>query len=143
MNLLVILSHPPYDGTDVVWNAILLIDTALIEGHKVYIFVMNDAVDVARKDSKPEGAEFDLTSMLIESIKRGAEVKICTTCVHCCGISKGDVIREAKLAGMSDLVKWIEEAALKRAQCYSCGQKRTPSFCSLVVMVNLRFAQAR
>ncbi len=110
MKLLVVLSHPPYDGTDVVWNAIRLIDTALVEGHNVYIFVMNDAVDVVRKGSKPEGAEFDLTGMLIESIKRGAEVKICTTCVNRCGIAKGDVIKEAELSGMSDLVRWIEEA---------------------------------
>lgn len=110
MKLLVILSHPPYDGTDVIWNAIRLIDTALIEGNNVYVFVMNDAVDVVRKDSKPESAEFDLTEMLIESIKRGAEAKICTTCVNRCGIRKGEVIREAKLAGMSDLVKWIAEA---------------------------------
>lgn len=110
MKLLVVLSHSPYDGTDVIWNAIRLIDTALIEGHNVYVFVMNDAVDVVRKGSKPEGAEFDLTGMLIESIKRGAQVKICTTCVNRCGISRGEVIGEAKLAGMSDLVRWLAES---------------------------------
>jgi uncharacterized protein involved in oxidation of intracellular sulfur len=110
MKLLVILSHPPYDGTDVIWNAIRLIDTALVEKHNVFVFVMNDAVDTVRKDSKPESAEFDLGEMLIESIKRGAHVKICTTCVNRCGISKGEIIPEAKLSGMSDLVKWIAEA---------------------------------
>lgn len=110
MKLLVLLSHPPYDGTDVLWNAIRLIDTALVERHNVFIFVMNDAVDVVRNGSKPEGAEFDLTGLLVESIKRGADVKICTTCVNRCGIRKGEVIREAKLAGMSDLVQWIDEA---------------------------------
>jgi len=110
MKLLVILSSRPYDGTDVIWNAIRLIDTALVEGHRVNVFVMNDAVDVVRGDSNPEGAEFDLTNMLIESTKRGSKVKICTTCVNRCGIKKGEIISEAKLAGMSDLVKWIEEA---------------------------------
>jgi len=37
MKLLVVLSHPPYDGTDVIWNAILLIDTAI----KVLCFSFN------------------------------------------------------------------------------------------------------
>jgi len=110
MKLLVVLSHPPYDGTDVIWNAIRLIDTAIVEGHNVRVFVMNDAVDIVRVDSRPEGAEFDLTQMFKESIKRGAEVKICTTCVNRCGIKKGEVIKETKLTGMSDLVKWIEDS---------------------------------
>lgn len=71
---------------------------------------MNNAVDMMRKRSKPEGVEFDLTDMLIESIKRGVEGKILTTCANRCGIRKGEVIKEAKLAGMGDLVKWIPEA---------------------------------
>lgn len=68
---------------------------------------MNDGVDLARPAARPAGSEFDLTAMLGETINRGAEVRLCKTCLTRCGIGSGDTIPEARIAGMKDLVEWI------------------------------------
>ncbi len=107
MRLLLILSHAPYDGTDVAWNALRLAGTALERGHAVRMFLMNDAVDAVRRP--PEGVEFDLAAMVRDLITRGAAAKLCQTCLQRCGVGDGEnIVRDAEVAGMGDLVEWLE-----------------------------------
>ena len=56
MRLLLVINRAPYDGTDVVWNALRLAATALAEGMQVWLFLINDGVDLAREGVTPEGA---------------------------------------------------------------------------------------
>jgi len=49
MKLLLVLNRPPYDGTDVTWNALRLAAQALDRGMSVRLFLMNEAVDFARQ----------------------------------------------------------------------------------------------
>lgn len=110
MKLLLILSQKPYDGSDVTWNALRMADTALGMGHSVNIFVMNDAVDITKTGSKPEGFEFDLGAILQDVEKKGAQIKLCTTCINRCGIAKGQLLNANWPGGMKDLVQWTAES---------------------------------
>jgi uncharacterized protein involved in oxidation of intracellular sulfur len=110
MKTLLILSHKAYDGGDVAWNALRLADTLIGAGHSVRIFLINDAIDASRKQAKPEKAEFDLGQMLLDLEKKGAEIKLCTTCINRCGIGKGDVISQSWPATMKDLAAWVADS---------------------------------
>lgn len=107
-SVLIVLSHSPYDG-DSTWNALRLAASLLDSGSAVRIFVMNDAIDMVRAGSMPEGSEFDLQAMLRDLLPRGARLKICTTCINRCGIGHGEVIPEAVMATMADLAQWVVE----------------------------------
>jgi uncharacterized protein involved in oxidation of intracellular sulfur len=48
MKLLLIFNRNPYDGTDITWNGLRLASQLLKSGSEVWIFLMNDAVDLAR-----------------------------------------------------------------------------------------------
>ena len=93
-----------------IWNSLRLADTLVAMGKGVRIFVMNDAVDAARKTGTPAGAEFHLGDMLLDLEKRGVEIKLCTTCINRCGIALGDVLSAAWPATMKDLAAWVAEA---------------------------------
>lgn len=87
MNTLIVLNREPYDNTDVTWNALRLAGKLLENGHAVRLFLMNDAVDLARDVCRPpEGYDQDLSGMLKELIGRGAAVKVCGTCMARCGL---------------------------------------------------------
>ena len=107
---LVILGNPPYDGSDVAWNALRLADTATDRGHDVRLFLINDGVDVARP--APEGSEFKLNEMVSELIKRGVSVLLCGTCMNRCGLSDADTdaVDGAERGSMDALVTWIEDS---------------------------------
>ncbi len=110
MFLLLVVNRAPYDGTDVAWNALRLAGTALDSGLSVRLFLMNDGVDLARLGEAPPEAEFDLQGMLRDLMKRGAAVKLCQTCLNRCGIGRGEVMPQAQVAGMQDLLEWIQDS---------------------------------
>ena len=110
MELLLVINRAPYDGTDVAWNALRLAGTALEAGLTVRLFLMNDAVDLAREGSRPAEAEFDLQEMLRDLMERGAEVRLCQTCLTRCGIGRGEILPGAQVAGMKDLLDWIQHS---------------------------------
>jgi len=111
MTILIIFNRQPYDGTDVNWNGLRLAGKLLEAGQEVRIFLMNDAVDMARDACRPpEGAE-DLSQMLKDLIARGVPVKVCGTCMARCGIYKNHPYFEgAQKSTMPELAQWVVES---------------------------------
>lgn len=110
MRLLILLSEPPYNGRDVAWNALRLADAALAAGSVVHLFLINDGVDVARQRARVEEDSVDLARMLQEAIQKGAQVKLCQTCLDRCGIGKGELVAGTEVADMAALHRWLEDA---------------------------------
>lgn len=112
MKTLLIFNHEPYDGTDVVWNALRLAGKLLDGGSEVRLFLMNDAVDMARDACRPPaGYDQDLTVMLKALIARGATVKVCGTCMARCGIFKNQPYFEgAEQSTMQALAHWVVDS---------------------------------
>ncbi len=109
MSILFILGQNPYDGTDVTWNALRLAKNLLEKGQEIRIFLMNDAVDLARNTcKKPEYYDQDLVLNLKELIKNGVSVEVCGTCMARCGIYKNEPYYEgANKSTMNKLAEWV------------------------------------
>lgn len=107
--ILIIFNREPYDETDVTWNGLRLANKLLENGCEVRIFLMNDAVDMARDVCKaPEGYENDLSEMLRELIRKNVSVKVCGTCMSRCGIYKNHPYFEgAEKSTMQALAEWV------------------------------------
>lgn len=106
MSLLVIFNRQPYDGSDVAWNALRLIQQAQAVGMAVRIFLMNEAIDLARQQSPPAGGE-ELHAMLLEALAAGAEAKLCKTCIGRCSVNPAPFAAEVQVGTMPELVDWI------------------------------------
>ena len=112
MKILIILNREPYDNTDVTWNGLRLAGKLLDSGSEVRVFLMNDAVDLARDACRPpEGYDQDLSKMLKELIARGLIVKVCGTCMARCGIYKNQPYFEgAEKSTMQALADWVADS---------------------------------
>jgi len=109
MKILIIFNREPYDGTDVTWNGLRLAERLLEAGKEVRIFLMNDAVDLARDVCKcPDNYDQDLVDMLKDLISMGAVVKVCGTCMARCGIYKNHPYFDgAESSTMPELAMWV------------------------------------
>ncbi len=109
MSVLIIFNREPYDNTDVTWNGLRLADTLVKGGTEVRIFLMNDAVDMARDVCKPpQGYDQDLSQMLKDLIEKGVKVQVCGTCMSRCGIYKNHPYFEgAEKSTMKALSEWV------------------------------------
>lgn len=110
--ILIVFNREPYDNTDVTWNGLRLADTLKSKGHEVRIFLMNDAVDLARDVCKPpQGYDQDLSQMLRELIGQGVPVEVCGTCMARCGIYKNHPYFEgANKSTMAFLADWVADS---------------------------------
>lgn len=104
-----ILNHQPYDGSDVAWNALRLAKTLHKSGEKINIFLMNDAVDLARDMThKPESYDYDLVGMLKKLYSDGIAVQACGTCNARCGLFKNQpYFDESVSSTMQVLANWV------------------------------------
>lgn len=109
MKILIIFNREPYDSTDVTWNGLRLAAKLQELGQEVRLFLMNDAVDMARDACKPpEGYDQDLTRMLKDLIERGVPVKVCGTCMARCGIYKNQpYFNGTEKSTMAALAEWV------------------------------------
>jgi len=109
---LIILNREPYDSTDVTWNGLRLAEALVKRGSIVRIFLMNDAVDLAREAcKKPEGYDQDLSQMLRELIAKDVKVEVCGTCMSRCGIYKNQpYFAGANKSTMSFLAEWVADS---------------------------------
>ncbi len=111
MKILIIFNRNPYDGTDVTWNGLRLVEKLLDLKIEVRLFLMNDSVDIARDACKPPKGFFDLGNMLKDLIAKSVLVKVCGTCKVRCGMHKGEPYFEgAREAKMPELAEWVKEA---------------------------------
>ena len=112
MSILIIFNREPYDGTDVTWNALRLAGKLREGKQDVRLFLMNDAVDLARDvTKKPESYDQDLVRMLKDLIKQGIVVKVCGTCMARCGIHKNQPHFDgAEKSTMGQLASWVVES---------------------------------
>ena len=75
----------------------------------IRIFLMNDAVDLARVVCKPPEGYFNLGQMLKKLVEKGVPVKVCGTCKSRCGIYKNEPYFEGTIeAKMNELAEWIK-----------------------------------
>jgi len=112
VKVLIVLNREPYDGTDVTWNALRLVGK-LLEGECcVRVFLMNDAVDLAREACEPPpGYDQDLKKMLKDLIARGVDVQACGTCMARCGIHKNQPYYEgATSSTLAVLAGWVVDS---------------------------------
>lgn len=109
MTILMIFNRQPYDNTDVSWNGLRLADTLVKQSQTLRIFLMNDAVDLARESCvPPAGYDQDLKAMLKKLIGNGVEVEVCGTCMARCGIHKNEPYYEgANKSTIGKLAEWV------------------------------------
>ncbi|MEW5831468.1 MAG: DsrE family protein [Campylobacterota bacterium] len=106
---IIILNHQPYDGSDVTWNALRLAKTLHKSGEKVNLFLMNDAVDLARDIiQKPESYDHDLVETVKKLHAEGVAVQACGTCNARCGLFKNaPYFDESVSSTMQILADWV------------------------------------
>jgi uncharacterized protein involved in oxidation of intracellular sulfur len=130
-SLLIIINDPPYSRSEKAWNALRLAVTAIYDGlaPSVRIFLLSDAVYVARKDHSSSPNFPNLEEMVKDLISKGADIRVCATCVESrsfepsegeytsCFIGSkegsmglGDLIEGVKMGSMPQLFEWVSES---------------------------------
>ena len=87
-SITVIITDSPY-GSENPWNALRLTLTLLSinKEPKVNVFLLGDAVAVAKRGQHTPPGYYNLEELLARIVKRGGEVQACGTCLKARGLN--------------------------------------------------------
>jgi len=89
----IIINDAPY-GLERPWNALrlaLALTSAAMKS-KVNVFLLGDAVSIAKKGQNPPQGYYNLEKMLTDLVGKGANVRACGTCLKSRGLSEEDLV---------------------------------------------------
>ena len=105
----IIINDAPY-GTEKPWNALRLAKALVATKQKVNIFLMGDAVSLAKKGQQTPTGYYNLAQMLGELAALGAEIRACGTCIHSRGLQQEELVEGVVVGKMLDLARWVAES---------------------------------
>jgi uncharacterized protein involved in oxidation of intracellular sulfur len=105
-----IISEAPY-GNEKPWNALRLAKALVAIKQNIKVFLLGDAVALAKKGQKTPAGYYNLAQMVADLISSGAEVRVCVTCVDARGLRTEELVDGVAIGKMLDLAHWVEEAS--------------------------------
>jgi uncharacterized protein involved in oxidation of intracellular sulfur len=103
---LFVLNDPPY-GTERSYNGLRLANAlAKREGEEVRIFLMADAVSCALAGQQTPNGYYNLERLLRSTIKHGAAVGLCGTCMDARAIKEEQLLGGATRSKLEELANW-------------------------------------
>ena len=105
----VVVGQAPYTA-ERPYTALRFVNTAVLDGHAVKLFLIEDGVFVALKKQKP--LEYpNVREWLEQALETGSvEAKACGVCMTARGIDDGDLVPGVVAGSMHDLVAFVDSA---------------------------------
>jgi len=111
MKLLILAYRDPFDGSDVVWNALRVAAFQRDLGDEVSVFLMSDAVTLVHADTpQPDGAPYDAFTEFEVAAESGVAFKTCGTCLKHRNLAADKVDDRAPAGTLKDLADWLARA---------------------------------
>jgi len=106
-----ILAGSPY-GDEKVWNALRLAEAlaSTVKELKLNIFLLGDAVTMAKKGQKPPQGYYNLENMLKTLIQYNVNTLACITCMKARGLEQNELVEGIQAGTMIQLAKWVIES---------------------------------
>jgi uncharacterized protein involved in oxidation of intracellular sulfur len=106
MQTLIILNEPAY-GSERSYNGLrLALALAKVVGPQQRVFLMGDAVSVARPGQKTPDGFYNLERMLRGLEAKGIEIGACGTCLDARGMTDDPLAGGAHRSSMAELATW-------------------------------------
>jgi uncharacterized protein involved in oxidation of intracellular sulfur len=106
MKVLIILNEPAY-GNERSYNGLrLALSLSKSEGVELRVFLMGDAVTVAKPGQKTPEGYYNLERMIRGCIVKQVPIGACGTCLDARGMTDEPLVEGARRSSMAELTTW-------------------------------------
>ena len=105
----IMINDAPY-GAERPWNALRLALTLSTVKSKVNVFLLGDAVFIAKKGQNTPQGYYNLEKMMTDLVEKGGVVRACGTCLKSRGLSKEDLVDGVEAGTMMGLAEWVKDS---------------------------------
>jgi len=107
--LTIVIQDAPY-GSEKAYNALRYASALLTSKVAVNLFLLADAVGVAKRDQKTPTGYYNTAHMLSQLIAKGVKVRACATCSAARGLGQEEFVEGVEIGHMTDLAHWTKES---------------------------------
>ena len=106
MRFLMILNDPPY-GTERVYNGLRLATNLLAKNEEAVmsVFLLGDAASAAKSGQQTPNGYYSVERMLASALRKGATVRVCSTCMDARGLTDTELVEGAARSTMDELTE--------------------------------------
>jgi tRNA 2-thiouridine synthesizing protein D len=116
-SITVIIGDPPY-GKQRAYTALRFTLAAMHEKHSINLFLLEDAVFLAKKGQEPKempsllehAAMPNCEELLKAAVKQGVKVGICGVCCSERALKQEELVEGCQISSMKNLVNWVVES---------------------------------
>ncbi len=106
----IVIQNAPYQSDNKAWHALRFAGAALTEDMTVQVHLLDDGVEVGRKNqSIPEGT-VNLQELLSELIECGLDVRACGMALDDCAIDESTLLDGIERGSMKALANWVKNS---------------------------------
>jgi len=106
----IIIQNAPYKDDNKAWHALRFAGASLAEDMKVQMHLLDDGVQVGKRNHQVPETMTNLEELLSELIECGLEVRACGMSVDDCGLQVDDMIDGIEKGSMKALASWVKES---------------------------------
>jgi len=106
----IVVQNRPYQPDNKAWHALRFAGAALTEDMDVRVHLLDDGVEVGRKNQQaPEGV-VNLEQLLSELIECGLDVRACGMSLDDCAIDEASMLDGIERGSMKALAAWVKDS---------------------------------
>ncbi len=109
-SVIIVIQNAPYQSNNKAWHALRFAGAALIEDMDVRVHLLDDGVEVGRKNQQAPEGMVNLETLLSELIEYGLEVRACGMALDGCAIDKASMIEGIERGSMKALANWVKDS---------------------------------
>lgn len=104
MKILLIINNPP-DGTERMYIGLRLAANLLTnhDESELSVFLLRDGAGGAKSGQQAPNGYDNIERMLVNVMRKGAQVRVCGTCMDARGRTEGDLVEGATRSTMDEL----------------------------------------
>lgn len=106
----VVIQDAPYKADNKAWHALRFAGAALVEDMDVQLHLLDEGVEVGRKNHQVPEDAVNLEELLSELIECGLVVRACGMSLDDCAIDEASMIDGIRRGSMKDLASWVKNS---------------------------------
>jgi len=106
----IVIQNAPYQADNKAWHALRFAGAALAEGMTVQVHLLDNGVELGRRDHKTPAGATNLEELLSELMECGLSVRACGMALDGCGIDESAMLAGIERGSMKALAAWVKDS---------------------------------
>lgn len=106
----IVIQNAPYQADNKAWHGLRFAGAAMTEDMTVRLHLLDDGVELGRKNQAVPDGQVNLEALLVELIECGLQVRACGMSLGDCALDEASMVAGIERGSMKALAAWVKDS---------------------------------